>query len=153
MASLNKLAIRGIRSFDDKQISVIEFFTPVTVIVGPNGSGKTTVIECLNQGAGEAAVQCGERIAYACCAKSLGDHEKEQYHDHEDAGKHSCFGRQQCGEGRQARSDLYEMRRDRRRNTSFTWCIKGCPRECHILSPGRFILATCGTVCPQEEVR
>ncbi|KAG1739598.1 hypothetical protein EDB19DRAFT_1828817 [Suillus lakei] len=47
MASLNKLAIRGIRSFDDKQISVIEFFTPVTVIVGHNGSGKTTVIECL----------------------------------------------------------------------------------------------------------
>lgn len=47
MASLNKLAIRGIRSFDDKQISVIEFFTPVTVIVGHNGSGKTTIIECL----------------------------------------------------------------------------------------------------------
>ncbi|KAF9267431.1 P-loop containing nucleoside triphosphate hydrolase protein [Marasmius fiardii PR-910] len=47
MASLNKLAIRGIRSFDDKQIAVIEFFTPVTVIVGHNGSGKTTIIECL----------------------------------------------------------------------------------------------------------
>lgn len=47
MASLNKLAIRGIRSFDDKQVSVIEFFTPVTVIVGHNGSGKTTIIECL----------------------------------------------------------------------------------------------------------
>lgn len=47
MASLNKLAIRGIRSFDDKTISVIEFFTPVTVIVGHNGSGKTTIIECL----------------------------------------------------------------------------------------------------------
>ncbi|KAL6304328.1 P-loop containing nucleoside triphosphate hydrolase protein [Sparassis latifolia] len=47
MASLEKLAIRGIRSFDDKQISVIEFFTPVTVIVGHNGSGKTTIIECL----------------------------------------------------------------------------------------------------------
>ncbi|PSR71740.1 hypothetical protein PHLCEN_2v12388 [Hermanssonia centrifuga] len=47
MASLNKLAIRGIRSFDDKQISIIEFFTPVTVIVGHNGSGKTTIIECL----------------------------------------------------------------------------------------------------------
>lgn len=47
MSSLNKLAIRGIRSFDDKQISVIEFFNPVTVIVGHNGSGKTTIIECL----------------------------------------------------------------------------------------------------------
>ena len=47
MSSLNKLAIRGIRSFDDKQISVIEFFSPVTVIVGHNGSGKTTIIECL----------------------------------------------------------------------------------------------------------
>ncbi|TFK64624.1 hypothetical protein BDN72DRAFT_963073 [Pluteus cervinus] len=47
MACLNKLAIRGIRSFDDKQLSVIEFFSPVTVIVGHNGSGKTTIIECL----------------------------------------------------------------------------------------------------------
>ncbi|KAI0786813.1 P-loop containing nucleoside triphosphate hydrolase protein [Abortiporus biennis] len=47
MACLNKLAIRGIRSFDDKQIAVIEFFNPVTVIVGHNGSGKTTIIECL----------------------------------------------------------------------------------------------------------
>lgn len=47
MASLNKLAIRGIRSFDDKQIAIIEFFSPVTVIVGHNGSGKTTIIECL----------------------------------------------------------------------------------------------------------
>src|SRR5712691_12336123 len=46
MSTLSKLAIRGIRSFDDKSISVIEFF-PVTVIVGHNGSGKTTIIECL----------------------------------------------------------------------------------------------------------
>ena len=47
MSSLNKLAIRGIRSFDDKSLSIIEFFSPVTVIVGHNGSGKTTIIECL----------------------------------------------------------------------------------------------------------
>lgn len=47
MASLDKLAIRGIRSFDDKQVAIIEFFSPVTVIVGHNGSGKTTIIECL----------------------------------------------------------------------------------------------------------
>ncbi|KAI0702294.1 hypothetical protein BC835DRAFT_1404375 [Cytidiella melzeri] len=51
MACLNKLAIRGIRSFDDKQLAVIEFFTPVTVIVGHNGSGKTTIIECLKYAA------------------------------------------------------------------------------------------------------
>ncbi|KAI0050377.1 hypothetical protein FA95DRAFT_1555700 [Auriscalpium vulgare] len=47
MSTLNKLAIRGIRSFDDKNISVIEFFSPVTVIIGANGSGKTTIIESL----------------------------------------------------------------------------------------------------------
>lgn len=41
MAALEKLLIRGIRSFDDKQASVIEFYSPVTVIVGHNGSGKT----------------------------------------------------------------------------------------------------------------
>ncbi|KZT60115.1 hypothetical protein CALCODRAFT_466016 [Calocera cornea HHB12733] len=47
MASLDKLAIRGIRSFDDKSVAIIEFYSPVTVIVGHNGSGKTTIIECL----------------------------------------------------------------------------------------------------------
>ncbi|KDQ20852.1 hypothetical protein BOTBODRAFT_124714 [Botryobasidium botryosum FD-172 SS1] len=47
MASLQKLAIRGIRSFDDKSVAMIEFYSPVTVIVGVNGSGKTTIIECL----------------------------------------------------------------------------------------------------------
>ncbi|ORY30598.1 hypothetical protein BCR39DRAFT_529095 [Naematelia encephala] len=47
MASLNKLAIRGIRSFDDKHVQVIEFYSPLTVIVGHNGSGKTTIIETL----------------------------------------------------------------------------------------------------------
>ena len=40
MASLNKLLIQGIRSFDPNQHEVIEFF-PMTVIVGHNGSGKT----------------------------------------------------------------------------------------------------------------
>ncbi|EPQ30278.1 uncharacterized protein PFL1_02394 [Pseudozyma flocculosa PF-1] len=47
MASLDKLAIRGVRSFDDKSINIIQFFQPLTVIVGYNGSGKTTIIECL----------------------------------------------------------------------------------------------------------
>jgi len=47
MASLDKLAIRNIRSFDNN-ISIIQFYSPLTVIVGQNGSGKTTIIECLN---------------------------------------------------------------------------------------------------------
>ncbi|GHJ86488.1 hypothetical protein NliqN6_2890 [Naganishia liquefaciens] len=47
LSSLDKLAIRGIRSFDDKSMNVIQFYSPVTVIVGVNGTGKTTIIECL----------------------------------------------------------------------------------------------------------
>ena len=48
MASINKLAIRGVRSFspdDDEQ--VISFCFPLTIIVGENGCGKTTIIESL----------------------------------------------------------------------------------------------------------
>ncbi|GAA6059582.1 hypothetical protein JCM10212_000638 [Sporobolomyces blumeae] len=47
MSSLDKLAIRGIRSFDSNEVAVMQFFNPLTVIVGHNGSGKTTIIECL----------------------------------------------------------------------------------------------------------
>ncbi|KAJ1929558.1 DNA repair protein rad50 [Tieghemiomyces parasiticus] len=39
--------VRGIRSFSPDDASVIDFFTPLTIIMGHNGSGKTTVIECL----------------------------------------------------------------------------------------------------------
>ena len=41
MASINKLSIQGIRSFDPQATAVISFDKPLTVIVGPNGSGKT----------------------------------------------------------------------------------------------------------------
>ena len=47
MSYLQKLLIRGIRSFDDKNNEVIQFDKPITVICGHNGSGKTTIIECL----------------------------------------------------------------------------------------------------------
>lgn len=63
MSSIDKMAIKGIRSFDseyhnynvheidhdstDHQNETIQFFSPLTLIVGHNGSGKTTVIECL----------------------------------------------------------------------------------------------------------
>lgn len=48
MASISKLSVRGVRSFsptDDEQ--VIGFCFPLTIIVGANGCGKTTVIESL----------------------------------------------------------------------------------------------------------
>lgn len=48
MASINKLAIRGVRSFSpDDEEQVISFCFPLTIIVGENGCGKTTIIESL----------------------------------------------------------------------------------------------------------
>ena len=47
MSRLDKLSIRGIRSYEPDEPQVIQFFTPLTVIVGKNGCGKTTIIESL----------------------------------------------------------------------------------------------------------
>ncbi|KAG2183702.1 hypothetical protein INT43_006713, partial [Umbelopsis isabellina] len=47
MSSVDKLLIRGIRSFEPEEPNVIQFYSPLTLIVGSNGSGKTTIIECL----------------------------------------------------------------------------------------------------------
>lgn len=49
MSKIEKMSIQGIRSFgpEDKEKQVITFFTPLTLILGPNGTGKTTIIECL----------------------------------------------------------------------------------------------------------
>lgn len=47
MSSIEKLKIMGIRSFSPTHQNVIEFHTPLTIIVGHNGAGKTTIIECL----------------------------------------------------------------------------------------------------------
>ncbi|OMH79520.1 DNA repair protein RAD50 [Zancudomyces culisetae] len=47
MSAIDKIMIRGIRSFDPKEASLIEFESPLTLIVGANGCGKTTIIECL----------------------------------------------------------------------------------------------------------
>ncbi|RUS15746.1 RAD50 protein, partial [Endogone sp. FLAS-F59071] len=47
MSTIEKLLISGIRSFDPKVPSTIELYTPLTLIVGSNGAGKTTIIECL----------------------------------------------------------------------------------------------------------
>ncbi|KAI0109105.1 AAA domain-containing protein [Nemania sp. FL0031] len=47
MSKIDKLSITGIRSFSHRERQNIAFFTPLTLIVGYNGSGKTTIIECL----------------------------------------------------------------------------------------------------------
>lgn len=41
MSTVDKMLIKGIRSFDPENKSVITFFKPLTLIVGPNGAGKT----------------------------------------------------------------------------------------------------------------
>lgn len=47
MSMIDKLYIQGIRSFSPFKGQSIQFETPLTLIVGCNGSGKTTIIECL----------------------------------------------------------------------------------------------------------
>jgi DNA repair protein RAD50 len=44
MTSIDKLSIQGIRSFSPTQSSTIEFFKPLTIIVGENGAGKTVLV-------------------------------------------------------------------------------------------------------------
>ena len=47
MSQLEKILIRGIRSFNPDGEEVLDFTSPLTLIVGHNGAGKTTIIECL----------------------------------------------------------------------------------------------------------
>ncbi|KAL1839872.1 hypothetical protein VTJ49DRAFT_1058 [Mycothermus thermophilus] len=47
MSRVEKLSILGVRSFGPQHPETIAFNTPLTLIVGYNGSGKTTIIECL----------------------------------------------------------------------------------------------------------
>jgi DNA repair protein RAD50 len=47
MSKIDKLSILGVRSFDNTRGETIQFYSPLTLVVGFNGSGKTTIIECL----------------------------------------------------------------------------------------------------------
>ncbi|KAG2442375.1 hypothetical protein HXX76_002461 [Chlamydomonas incerta] len=47
MCTVEKILIKGIRSFSPTNEYIIEFYKPLTIIVGSNGAGKTTIIEAL----------------------------------------------------------------------------------------------------------
>lgn len=46
MSTVDKMVIKGIRSFSPENTRVITFFRPLTLIVGPNGAGKTVSFLC-----------------------------------------------------------------------------------------------------------
>nr|XP_033326121.1 DNA repair protein RAD50-like [Megalopta genalis] len=55
MSRIRRLSLRGIRNFgDENEEAIIRFSRPLTLILGPNGTGKTTIIEALKY------VTCGE---------------------------------------------------------------------------------------------
>ncbi|KAL0097941.1 hypothetical protein J3Q64DRAFT_1081491 [Phycomyces blakesleeanus] len=47
MTKLEAIGILGIRSFSPDQPTYLKFLPGCTIFVGPNGSGKTTIIEAL----------------------------------------------------------------------------------------------------------
>ncbi|XP_076276381.1 DNA repair protein rad50 [Lasioglossum baleicum] len=55
MSRIRRLSLRGIRNFgDENEEATIRFSRPLTLILGPNGTGKTTIIEALKY------ASCGE---------------------------------------------------------------------------------------------
>ena len=48
MASISKMSIRGIRSFSPDRDETIEFYSPLTMIVGANGKVKYISIFVVN---------------------------------------------------------------------------------------------------------
>lgn len=47
MSSVEALELRGVRAFGPNDAVKIEFYKPLTLILGQNGAGKTTIIESL----------------------------------------------------------------------------------------------------------
>lgn len=77
MTSLLALGILGIRSFGPDEPQYINFDKTLTVIVGANGCGKTTIIECLRyattgeqESENRVARQFARRLSAALCNRS-----------------------------------------------------------------------------------
>ena len=64
MSTIETLGIGGIRSYNPDGLEVITFQKPVTLILGENGAGKTTIIECLRM------ATCGSLPPYTNNGKS-----------------------------------------------------------------------------------
>jgi DNA repair protein RAD50 len=76
MSKIDKLTVMGVRSFDNQHAERITFFHPLTLIVGLNGSGKTTIIECLRYATtGELPPNSGSQGAWIHDPKLCGEKE------------------------------------------------------------------------------
>ena len=56
---INKMQIRGIRSFSPHHARNIEFFYPLTLIVGKNGSGKSAMCHAAQVALGASGRETG----------------------------------------------------------------------------------------------
>ncbi|KAG7166953.1 DNA repair protein RAD50-like 1 [Homarus americanus] len=65
MAQIDRLGIQGIRSFGPEEARTINFLKPLTLILGQNGCGKTTIIESLKYiSTGEVPPGCGRGASF-----------------------------------------------------------------------------------------
>jgi len=75
MSRIDKLQISGIRSFGPEDPRKIQFFTPLTLILGQNGCGKTTIIESLKYiTTGDVPPGCGKGASFIHDPKMARDH-------------------------------------------------------------------------------
>lgn len=75
MVHLCKLQLSGIRSYNPNTLNTLEFYSPLTLIVGANGSGKTTIIETLKYITCNELPQNTRGVAFIYDPKLLGTYD------------------------------------------------------------------------------